>query len=601
MKKHSRMRQRYFLRQLIHHLIIITLPILFLGILLTGFARKKLQDELTVYAERSKNVLLNQITDELNTFSEETALFSTTPTMALSISRLLNEQSLDYKNNVYKSIIPTIIGTTANMSKTVDSVYIYYDNPYGNYFSSTTGYTKSGTPGSTDSAWLSFYENSEPAVSKWVELRKMKHYSFEAEKEVLSVFRRFDYLKGVMVLNLDIRQLETILDANQIYQDSLVMVVDRDANILFGSSTSLIGAKVPDRLLHRELRSSRTYDTIRLNGTGYIYYSSSIPDYDLSMICLLPENAVFQAVNNMVFAFFILILFSILLSIMLSLTGTLDNFRQLQRLLELFSTAESGGELPAAFCGDTRNEYDLIFNNIVSTFVSNNRLQLNLAQAEVVQKDAQLAALQLQLNPHFIFNTLQTLDMEILKSVPDSTSSSLLIHNLSDILKYSLENTSRSVRISDEIAVCKSYAEIQKFRYSNPFILYWEYTEEVLPLPVIHLILQPILENSLHHGIKELSRNGLIKIKIFLRDSRIHFYVIDNGLGISRAKLAQLRESLKKCELTPATHIGLNNTNMRLILTYGPDAGLHIQSKEGCGTSVSFSVPAESPNAKPML
>ena len=165
------------------------------------------------------------------------------------------------------------------------------------------------------------------------------------------------------------------------------------------------------------------------------------------MISLLPTAEVFKTVHNMVLAFTLIILFSILLSISLSLSGTVNNFRQLRLLLELFSHAETGTELPVLLRSNARNEYDLIFNNIVSTFVSNHRLQLNLAQTQVRQKDAQLAVLQLQLNPHFIFNTLQTLDLEILKTLPANSHADLLIHNLSDILKYSLENTSRQVRI----------------------------------------------------------------------------------------------------------------------------------------------------------
>lgn len=594
--QHGHMQQKYFLRQLIHHLVLITLPLLILGVILTTYFQNQLQEELTVYAERSKNFILSTVTEELNTFSEQTALFSTTPTMALSISRLLNEQSLDYKNTVYKTIIPTIIGTTANMSDYVDSIYIYYDNPYGNFFSSTMGYTSITSPSCTDSSWLTLYQDTPDSVKKWVILRNIRNYSFETEKETVSVFRRFDYLNGVMTLNLNAARLAQMLDSNQLYQGSCTLITDLEGNIIFGSSNHkdlLANGRIPTEISSHPMFHDTAYDTALINDAGYVYYSSDIPDYDLVMISLLPVSEVFRTVHNMVMAFSIIILFSILLSISLSLSGTINNFRQLHLLLELFSRAETGKDLPVLPRSGIRNEYDLIFNNIVSTFVSNNMLQLNLAQAKVHQKDAQLAALQLQLNPHFIFNTLQTLDMEILKTQPRTGSASLLIHNLSDILKYSLENTSRHVPLRDEIAICKSYAEIQKFRYTNPFILYWEYEEEVLDLPVIHLILQPLLENSLHHAIKELPRNGLIKIKIFSRNGLLHFYVIDNGLGISKEQLKRIRENLQKHDFGQTSHIGLYNTNMRLVLTYGPQAAVHIQSKEGYGTAVYFSFSAD--------
>lgn len=591
MIKHSHMQQKYFLRQLIHHLVIITLPLLLLGILLTGYFQKQLREELTVYAERSRNFLLSKVAQELNTFSEHTTLFSTTPTMALSISRLLNEQSLDYKNNVFKSIVPTILGTMANISEFVDSIYIYYDNPDGNFFSSLTGYTAVSSPGCTDREWLAIYQDTSADCSQWALPRKVRHYSFEPWRENVSVFRRFDYYNGVMVLNLNTGKLSQMLDSNHIYQGSCSVVTDTDGNIIFGSDgyRELFdeGNPLPRAITH-PLSGGKVYDTIQIRDTGYVYYSSEIPDYSLVMITLLPTAEVFKTVHGMVLAFTVIILFSILLSISLSFSGTAGNFRQLRLLLNLFSDA-GNGEKPAALPRPkTRNEYDLIFNNIVSTFVSNQRLALNLAQAQVRQKDAQLAVLQLQLNPHFIFNTLQTLDLEILKALPAGSHADLLIHNLSDILKYSLENTSSQVRIREEIAICKSYAEIQKIRYANPFILYWEYSESVLDLPVIHLILQPLLENSLHHAIKELPRKGLIKVKIFLREGLVHIQVIDNGLGISPGRLAEIRRTLTGQDAGRTSHIGLSNTNLRLILTYGPEAALRIRSKEGMGTVVQF-------------
>lgn len=589
MIKRGHMQQKYFLRQLIHHLIIITLPLLLLGIILTNHFQKQLQEELTVYAERSKNFLLSNVTEELNTFSEQTALFSTTPTLALSISRLLNEQSLDYKNNVFKSIIPTIIGTTANISEFVDSIYIYYDNPDGNFFSSLMGYTNTASPSCMDSQWLSVYQNTPVECRQWVLPRNVRYYSFEAERENVSVFRRFDYYSGVMVLNLNTEKLSQMLDSNHIYQGSCTLVTDPDGNIIFGSSGHKDLFESGNTAFSHSMSENAVYDTTQIHDVGYVYYSSEIPDYDLVMISLLPTAEVFKTVHNMVLAFTLIILFSILLSISLSFTGTVNNFRQLRLLLDLFSHAETGTELPVLPRSNARNEYDLIFNNIVSTFVSNHRLQLNLAQTQVRQKDAQLAVLQLQLNPHFIFNTLQTLDLEILKALPANSHAGLLVHNLSDILKYSLENTSRQVRIREEIAICKSYAEIQKIRYANPFILYWEYGEDTLDLPVIHLILQPLLENSLHHAIKELPRNGLIKIKIFRRENRIHFYVVDNGLGICRSRLEEIKRSLREQDQNHTSHIGLYNTNLRLVLTYGPEAAVRLQSKEGMGTAVHFS------------
>ena len=592
MRRHRHMQQKYFIRQLTQHLFIITLPILLLGCLLTGYSQNKLQQELAVYAERSKTYVLYNVTDLFDTFSEETALFSSSPTIALSISKLLNQKSLDYRDSVYKSLIPLIISTTTDISSYVDSVYIYYDNPYGNYFSSSKQYTSIGAPNSTDTEWLSVYKETPADIKQWIALRQVRHYAFENTKETLSLFRRFDYLEGVMVLNLDAAKVSAMLDANQIYPGACTFITDAKGNILLGSAgyEALTGdsSNTAAGLLSPK---DNPYDTAVLQHTRYIYYTSAIPGYNLEMISLLPSSEVFRPVHTLVIAFALLTLFSIFLSFSLSWSVTSSNFRQLHNLLELFHQAEHQ-ELPAeTFRPDAQNEYDIIFNNIVQSFISTNLLKLNLTQAKVQQKDAQLAALQLQLNPHFIFNTLQTIDLEILKFQSSDNHTSLLIHNLSDILKYSLENTSKTVHIRDEIRICKAYAEIQKLRYRNPFILYWDYDERLLERPIIHLILQPLLENSLQHGIKEIPQKGLVKIKIQERGGRIHIYIIDNGIGISKDRLDELRRLLQAQEQVRTSHIGIFNTNLRLVLTYGADAGIDIKSREGRGTIVHFSLP----------
>ena len=436
MKRHRHMQQKYFLRKLLHNLILITLPLFLLGFVLTLYSRGRLQQELSDYAERSKNALLDTVTNALDTFSEETALFSASPNFALSISRLLNEQSLDYRNSVYKDIIPTILGTTSNISTYVDSVYLYYDNPYGNYFSSIKQYTSVSAPNSTDSEWLSLYQKAPSGTKQWACLRMVRNYSFEEPVPVVSIFRRLD-AGGVIILNLNADKLSALLEAGQIYAGSCTLIADQNGALIFGSSQA--GSFTENGKLSPELavlteEKTSPYKTADIDETTYIYYTSEIPDYDLVMISLLPDAEVFRSVHTMVLAFALIILFSIILSFSLSLAGTISNFRQLKTLLELFSSAEQNQALPSRFRPQARNEYDLIFNNIIRTFVSNNLLKLNLAESKVHEKDAQLAALQLQLNPHFIFNTLQTLDLEVLKSQARDNHASLLIHNLSDIL-----------------------------------------------------------------------------------------------------------------------------------------------------------------------
>ncbi|WP_429142216.1 cache domain-containing sensor histidine kinase [Anaerotaenia torta] len=591
MKKHSRVQKKYFFRNLIVYLLYFTFPIVILGTSLIIYYRHQLQEELSSYADQSRINILYNVNSVLTVFSEETALFSSKPSLSLAVSKLLNRESMDYKSNVYKNTIFSIISTGASLNEYVDSIYIYFDNPYGNFFSNVKEFTNINSPDSMDKDWLSICQNTHLETQQWITRRKVRYFSFETAKETVSIFRRLESFRGIMVINLDYAKLSNMLSSNQIYEDSFTLITDSQNNILFGS-TGIENLDYYNDTFHnvklKHSDSKPAFYSMKVQGVDYFYFTSPIPDYDLQILSLIPNSAVFKTMNSTLLTFSIMFIFSILLSISLSWVVTNKKFRQLQNLLDLFSIAERGDNYKEMLRLNTKNEYDVIFNNIVQTFISSNILQLNLAQAQVKQKDAQLAALQLQLSPHFIFNTLQTIDMEILRLKPIENNASKLTHNLSDILKYSLENTLKRVEIRDEIAICKAYAEIQKFRYENPFILYWDYDDSVLKEKVIHLLLQPLLENSLHHGIKELPRRGLVKIKIFKSRDDIRVYIIDNGIGIDSRQLAEIRSSLHNRNIDQTAHIGIYNTNLRLILTYGEEAAIKISSKKGAGTIVSF-------------
>ena len=586
MKRPSHMQNKYFLRKLGIYLACITSPIVLMGSVLILYSRHQLQKEFSSYARQSREHIYYNVNSSLNVFSEMTSLFSSTPSLAIAISKLLNEETLDYHNSVYRSLVSQLIGTSANLNRYVDSIYIYFDNPNGKFISSNNEYTHIHAPNVFDSDWLSIYENTPSEVSSWIVKRQVTYYSFETARDTISIFRRLNSQNGIMVLNLNMDQLSQMLSSNQIYSGTFTLVTDSDGNVLFDSSGSADNISFA-ALSAEDLTTSSSYDTITVDGLNYLYFTSALKDYDLVIVSLIPAASVFKTVNSMIITIILLLIASVIISIGLSLTITRSDFRQLNTLMDVFVKAEQGEPIPTQL-NRLRSEYDVIFNNLVHTFISNNSLKLILAQAQVQQKDAQLAALQLQLNPHFIFNTLQTIDIEILRNLPEKNMPSSLIYQLAEILKYSLENTGKMVLLKDEISICKTYAEIQKLRYENPFILYYDYDEEVLNTSCIHLILQPLLENSLHHGIKNVERKGLVKIRIFKREEYVNVHIIDNGMGISRERLAGIRRQLQERNLNHTSHIGIYNTNLRLILTYGSEAGIHICSKEGMGTLVKF-------------
>ena len=186
-----------------------------------------------------------------------------------------------------------------------------------------------------------------------------------------------------------------------------------------------------------------------------------------------------------------MLLFALFIIFLFSYQITRDNFRQIQSVIDLFGNAEKGiypaeKDSPADQPDD---EYSLIMNNVIPIFLNTTFLNSQLAEQKYKKQAAELSALQLQINPHFMVNTLQTLDFEVYKIAGGPSTANTIISNLSDILSYSLANPQVSVSIQDEITYIHKYVEIQRFRFPDSFYYFEEIDNSVLPVSYTHLTL----------------------------------------------------------------------------------------------------------------
>ena len=201
---------------------------------------------------------------------------------------------------------------------------------------------------------------------------------------------------------------------------------------------------------------------------------------------------------------------------------------------------------------------------------------------------AQLSALQYQLNPHFLFNILQSIDLEILKAAKKPVAANRMISSLSDLLRYSLEDPMKRVSLEKEMIATKCYIELQTCRLGENFSVVWKYEEEVMDRHIIRLLLQPIIENSISHSKRSSLEELKIKIKMWIENEKIKIRIADNGLGMEKEHLSALRKSIEDDQVEPSgKHIGLKNISQRVRLAYRTGY-LKIWSKKNMGTIVEI-------------
>lgn len=241
------------------------------------------------------------------------------------------------------------------------------------------------------------------------------------------------------------------------------------------------------------------------------------------------------------------------------------------------------------------DEIGELYSDIYCTVQSVQALVKEIYEAKVQkeelkrrQKEMQFEMLASQINPHFLYNTLETIRMKALCSGDSELAG--IVKMLSKLLRRNLEVSDRSVTISSEIEMIKAYLEIQRFRFGNRITYDIQCEIEADQYLILPLLLQPVIENAFIHGLERKIEEGCIRCCLFKEDKDLVIIIEDDGLGIEKEKLLKIMMSLEK-EGEKIGRVGLRNIYERIKLYYGKEYGLTIESELNKGTRVKIKLP----------
>ncbi|OCT12585.1 hypothetical protein A8709_32750 [Paenibacillus pectinilyticus] len=204
---------------------------------------------------------------------------------------------------------------------------------------------------------------------------------------------------------------------------------------------------------------------------------------------------------------------------------------------------------------------------------------------QTLKREAEIKLLQNQLSPHFLYNTLNSIRWMAMIQQQDNIKE--MVDSLIKLLTYSLRNTNQLVELGEELAVLRDYVAIQKVRYQN-FTFSVQVETELYKLRLLKFIVQPLIENSLIHGLSSAGQMGEIGLHAFVQNQKLHIEIADNGIGMSETDLDSLNAELRS---ESSEKIGLRNIHDRIRLLYGNDYGLLLDSKLQAGTRVTVVLP----------
>ena len=256
--------------------------------------------------------------------------------------------------------------------------------------------------------------------------------------------------------------------------------------------------------------------------------------------------------------------------------------------LEKFSRGDFAVRLKENRC-DEIGKLNRIFNKAIKEI---NELMQKVTQSEILNKEMEFKTLQSQMNPHFLYNTLDTINWLAFKE--KQTEICNLVAAISSLIRASISNKKSIITIEQELDYVKNYIYIQHIRYKDRFDIIYDIDESLLKQAVPKLIIQPIVENAIIHGIENSKNKNLLYISVKCENECIIIIVKDTGIGMTDEKVSELlKEPLNTegDEQKAHTNLGLYAVHKRIQLMYGDLYGLTVQSQAGEGTTVTLHIP----------
>lgn len=272
-------------------------------------------------------------------------------------------------------------------------------------------------------------------------------------------------------------------------------------------------------------------------------------------------------------------------------------YRPIKTIIEKLEQVDRGNETLTDFEAEIANiPFLMDLNPIIKHYVS---LKISRNNAEIFTKQTELTALQSQINPHFLYNTLDTIRGQAM--CDDNIEVAKMIETLASFFRYSISRKGNLVTLRDELNNINNYMRIQQYRFNHRFSMEFVIDDEntaAYDYYVPRLILQPIVENAIIHGLEETTEGAQVVIEVDVAEDLI-ITVSDNGKGMSLKELDALNSrihsettGLVEENKNHGTGIALPNINKRIQILFGEKYGLNVYSSEGCGTDVVLILPA---------
>ncbi|MBU5257539.1 sensor histidine kinase [Tissierella praeacuta] len=399
--------------------------------------------------------------------------------------------------------------------------------------------------------------------------------------------KKIGFINGAV----NLEKISEIASSIDVY-NGFSWIMNKDMDIYSISKDILTNKYISTEELNKIVKKSKEINSGRIslkniyNKDATLFFSS-IPYTEDWILCTIIENNYIHAqtnniINLVIILGIILLFFSILLAIIISGTLVKPIYKLKNHMVEV-----SNGNLDSYYETKNNDEISILGKVFNQMLMDIKKLINQVYKVQTQKRNAELRVLQSQINPHFLYNTLDTIQWKALEYKAFDVAD--MINSLSIFFRISLSDGKEFITISDEIEHVRNYLEIQKTRYKDKISYSINLKESISQNLVPKMIIQPLVENSIYHGLKLKKQKGIININVLSENDYIIIEVIDNGIGMNHKMLATTKDNLYNS--IESEHYGLYNINERLKLTFKDKYNIDIDSEFGKGTKVLLKIP----------
>ena len=562
--------------------LMIILPVLVVTLL--GFQRYN--DNLTEKVGNFSDDLIDQLSTNIDTYLNQISNLSLSFYLNDGVKELIGSENASTPNVEYqkKITIDRVLRNLLVMTSLQDILGAYWISDNG------TMYSQYGSGLQID--YSKFNETAEyqkvlNADGKGVLLPTRRiltgtsnDFAYSYARSIIDAPRKNSV--GVLMIDISLNELGKMIQASGKASLGVKVIVDADNNLIYHPDYNLIGQPFSLNLLDKQ-RDNFITDYLGTQ-TMVSYIRSSYSDW--TIVNLIPMNELTQQLNIITKLLWTLAGVTLLLSISLSAALTSSIIKPLKKMRTLIQRVEKG-DYTVQFDSPAKDEVGQVgrsFNVMVQTI--NELVNHNLTM-KILKQQAEFKALQSQINPHFLFNTLESINMKA--EINGDYETAEMISLLGKLFRMSMKPSGELIHLSREIEYVRVYVNLQQKRFPK-LIFEINLSQEALEASIPPWVIQPLVENAIVHGLKAYRGEGLIRITDVTHQDDIIIQVTDNGKGVTSERLNEIEQILQADTFSNEDYIGLKNVHDRILYFYGSGYGLSIESTLDQGTTITIRI-----------